>query len=145
MHLALRLATMPPPETTLNRTDWRQFLACWRTLRLAPEARAAGTSMADLHPIVKAQYHTLAKRYHPDTQAALLASGEAPPRLATGATFRRITQAYEWLMALPPSLCVGPPADVVPVSIAPVMALPLMFERWPLALGDGWQEVSAGW
>ncbi len=145
MDLIPRRASVEPSQGSLTVAQCRHVQTACRTLRLADDVLEGCVTLADLQPFVKAQYHALAKRYHPDTQAGLLATGQAPAHLATGATFRRITEAYQWLMALPPSLSLAVEEYRLPVSTLPVIALPLVLERWPLPLGAGWQEVSPGW
>lgn len=131
-----------PPQAV----PYRQLCAHCRTLGITRDEVETCPTIGGLQRLAKTQYRELAKRYHPDTQAARLDAGMAAPRLATGHTFRRLAAAYQWLMALAASAPLGRQDPyTLPPSLIPEVALPWSMQRRTMDLGLGWQEVPSDW
>lgn len=119
------------PVTSYHTTAYLRRRA--HTLRIPDSLFGACMTIGALQVHVRTQYNHLAHRYHPD---------RAPYVKGIGYTFRRMAEAYHFLMGLPPA--------------EPLHRLPEESETWreyrrlcaPLGYAMAWGEtkdVREGW
>ena len=142
---ATMVTTQPPLALPVSGALYRQICATAKELRIPPEALHQCGTLDAVHTLARQAYHALARRYHPDAYAAMMTAGTAPSKPTTGATFRRLTASYAWLIRLDATLVFAPPSYELPLAPVPDAVVPSALERRPSRVPAGWQEVPHGW
>ena len=137
------MRTHPPAQPRSSILQVSVKLLCRRahTLQISTHDVLACSLVAELQQLAKRQYHVLARQYHPDTVRGPQGMHPRPSDTRTpGATFRKIQRAYAWIMGLPSWQSLNPWYW----GTVPDIPLPGSLARKPIALGPGWQCITAG-